>query len=315
MYTAPYSTDSHSALEQLHRPPLYHYQVVHLTPSQQVMADESDLIAFHEAHHPLRFSSRFPSQLPTIQMSSSTPPLPTSDADSMATPSCAQWVEEEFQKVFPRDEVALASWTGVPSRRFPYASSSEPLHFPHEVNASLEQSDGRGELDLEFDHNHLNSIQRVEDAKQYFEANLTSGQLSRPFGHPHLWESDSSPHLGSHDELPDLSPTPSHSSIMHLDQCPDEALPAGALPSTREPEEASDVPYAQLIYRALMSVPSRRMILQDIYDWFERNTDKPEKAKLERTVKSRNGWKNSIRHNLSMNGVGHCHVYTIECSC
>jgi len=57
-------------------------------------------------------------------------------------------------------------------------------------------------------------------------------------------------------------------------------------------------PYAQLIYRALKSVPSHRMVLKEIYEWFEKNTDKAKNN-------SSKGWQNSIRHNLSMNGVSH----------
>ena len=55
-------------------------------------------------------------------------------------------------------------------------------------------------------------------------------------------------------------------------------------------------PYAQLIYRALMDAPGHTMILRDIYDWFKQNTDKA-------ADKETKGWQNSIRHNLSMNGV------------
>ncbi|KAG7133997.1 Forkhead box protein O1-B like [Verticillium longisporum] len=53
-------------------------------------------------------------------------------------------------------------------------------------------------------------------------------------------------------------------------------------------------PYARLIYRAFMSVPSHAMTLQEIYEWFRVNTDKANSP-------GRDGWKNSIRHNLSMN--------------
>ncbi|KAL9613135.1 MAG: hypothetical protein Q9167_002300 [Letrouitia subvulpina] len=55
-------------------------------------------------------------------------------------------------------------------------------------------------------------------------------------------------------------------------------------------------PYAQLIFRALKSAPGYRMVLKDIYDWFERNTDKAKNGPGK-------GWQNSIRHNLSMNGA------------
>lgn len=61
-------------------------------------------------------------------------------------------------------------------------------------------------------------------------------------------------------------------------------------------EDLNSEPYARLIFRALKSAPRHRMVLKEIYDWFERNTDKA------KDPKSR-GWQNSIRHNLSMNGV------------
>ncbi|KAL9030036.1 MAG: hypothetical protein Q9196_001793 [Gyalolechia fulgens] len=67
-----------------------------------------------------------------------------------------------------------------------------------------------------------------------------------------------------------------------------------------ESEESDDgsvncEPYAQLIFRALKGAPGYRMVLKEIYRWFEKNTDKA------RT--SSKGWQNSIRHNLSMNGA------------
>lgn len=57
-----------------------------------------------------------------------------------------------------------------------------------------------------------------------------------------------------------------------------------------------DEPYAQLIFRALLSAPNHQMILREIYEWFRNNTDKAHDPQS-------TGWQNSIRHNLSMNGV------------
>ncbi|ORX93151.1 hypothetical protein K493DRAFT_169260, partial [Basidiobolus meristosporus CBS 931.73] len=51
--------------------------------------------------------------------------------------------------------------------------------------------------------------------------------------------------------------------------------------------------YSQLITRAILESPERKMLLSDIYNWiiktfpYYRTTDAP--------------WKNSIRHNLSVN--------------
>lgn len=55
-------------------------------------------------------------------------------------------------------------------------------------------------------------------------------------------------------------------------------------------------PYAKLIYRALMEAPGHQMVLKDIYGWIARNTDKARDSAFK-------GWQNSVRHNLSMNGV------------
>lgn len=57
-------------------------------------------------------------------------------------------------------------------------------------------------------------------------------------------------------------------------------------------------PYAQLIYRALLDAPQHTMVLRDIYDWFRMHTDKAAHSETK-------GWQNSIRHNLSMNGVSY----------
>ena len=79
--------------------------------------------------------------------------------------------------------------------------------------------------------------------------------------------------------------------------CEDEVplLNANDAESDADPTENAE-PYAQLIYRALREAPGHGMVLKDIYDWFEKNTDKA-KNPLSK------GWQNSIRHNLSMNGV------------
>lgn len=55
-------------------------------------------------------------------------------------------------------------------------------------------------------------------------------------------------------------------------------------------------PYAKLIYRALMDAPDHQMVLKDIYLWIAQNTDKARDPAFK-------GWQNSVRHNLSMNGV------------
>ncbi|KXX80654.1 Forkhead box protein J3 [Madurella mycetomatis] len=65
-------------------------------------------------------------------------------------------------------------------------------------------------------------------------------------------------------------------------------------PNDASTNTKNEEPYAQLIYRALMSNPRYAMTLQEIYQWFRENTDKDKND-------SSKGWMNSIRHNLSMN--------------
>lgn len=78
----------------------------------------------------------------------------------------------------------------------------------------------------------------------------------------------------------------------------DDASPAPVQGgSTPDGEDASrvDTPYNQLIYRAFMSREDHAMTLQELYQWMRDNTD--------RASAEDKGWQNSIRHNLSMNGV------------
>lgn len=60
-------------------------------------------------------------------------------------------------------------------------------------------------------------------------------------------------------------------------------------------EQKVELPYAKLIHKALMEAPNHAMSLQDIYKWFMENTEKGSS--------NTSGWRNSIRHNLSMNQV------------
>jgi hypothetical protein len=63
-------------------------------------------------------------------------------------------------------------------------------------------------------------------------------------------------------------------------------------------EMEKEMPYAQLIHKALLAAPNHTMVLRDIYEWFKLHTDKANGSDTK-------GWQNSIRHNLSMNGVSH----------
>jgi hypothetical protein len=85
-------------------------------------------------------------------------------------------------------------------------------------------------------------------------------------------------------------------SRMPASESSDESMPSSREMTAVEVEgHGPDEPYAKLIHRALMSVPNRAMVLQEIYQWFRENTNKGSS--------DTKGWMNSIRHNLSMNAV------------
>ncbi|KAL8675199.1 MAG: hypothetical protein Q9168_000452 [Polycauliona sp. 1 TL-2023] len=88
-------------------------------------------------------------------------------------------------------------------------------------------------------------------------------------------------------------PSPGESPYPH-GQGEDEQQADGADDEVDEEGGVGSEPYAQLIFRALKSAPGHKMVLKDIYQWFERHTNKARGGSK--------GWQNSIRHNLSMNG-------------
>ncbi|KAJ5805630.1 uncharacterized protein N7503_003232 [Penicillium pulvis] len=97
------------------------------------------------------------------------------------------------------------------------------------------------------------------------------------------------------------SPYSSHSSTgIHSNRISIMVDRSSPRASSRDSEEdqptdppSTDPPYSQLIYQALRESKGHRLQLQDIYTWFEKNTNKGKDESK--------GWQNSIRHNLSMN--------------
>ena len=120
---------------------------------------------------------------------------------------------------------------------------------------------------------------------------------TRPrYNPPQAYSYDSTPSFASslYATSSDL-PTPTQSKL----HCPlSETHRSAHIDSESESEsKQTEPPYAKLIYRALMDAPEHQMVLKDIYEWIARNTDKARDPAFK-------GWQNSVRHNLSMNGVG-----------
>ncbi|KAI5306768.1 hypothetical protein KEM56_007215 [Ascosphaera pollenicola] len=96
---------------------------------------------------------------------------------------------------------------------------------------------------------------------------------------------------GQYPEYPDPRQTPPQNP-----QSSPERKPVPVSPEDISKADKDNAPYAQLIYRALMSSENHMMSLQQIYEWVAKNSNKVQ----DRTCK---GWQNSIRHNLSMNAA------------
>ena len=81
--------------------------------------------------------------------------------------------------------------------------------------------------------------------------------------------------------------------------------------NSRLEKKLGGIPYAKLIYQALMEAKGNSLVLKDIYKWIEDYTDKAKDPSFK-------GWQNSVRHNLSMNGVRmriECYVMTGDAEC
>lgn len=80
----------------------------------------------------------------------------------------------------------------------------------------------------------------------------------------------------------------------------DDTVTLGSCETDNESAKG-EPPYAKLIYNALMDAREHKLVLRDIYAWINDNTDKARDPAFK-------GWQNSVRHNLSMNGVrSYCH--------
>ena len=191
-----------------------------------------------------------------------------------------------------------------------YSSMTCPRRFPQEVNdtvkaamGSLEHNGSPTQRRLSSSY-LLDSIERTQDSSHpsprynSFLSEIPASQVDMSGLYP-LYES-----FQGHSPTPSTPAQYSTIPANYVAASPDvlnsyEQLDAAVAVVDDDTDGGlSSEPYAQLIYRALKSVPSHRMVLKEIYEWFEKNTDKAKNN-------SSKGWQNSIRHNLSMNGVSH----------
>jgi hypothetical protein len=144
--------------------------------------------------------------------------------------------------------------------------------------------------DVSMSNSYPPAVYQLEPQKHY-------DTLSEPGMDDHLMQmrDDYEHHCGTHLQHRDLSDYDSPYSDLTRCSTPTDSS-SYDFNGPHSPIIDKDQPYAQLIYQALLGAKGHTMILRDIYDWFLTHTDKA-------TSSETKGWQNSIRHNLSMNGV------------
>lgn len=207
------------------------------------------------------------------------------------------------------------AWNSLtPSTTHPFNQSvfhQDRLHLVdqgYSINTSVSYGPGNGMDALERspdpDHPNYLNLQPNPDSFQEYTANIDDAPVTMLSPNTNLpfYETATAMRQAGKDTL----------QLAEADMDPDykddawwqEPLLGNSPSSIEAPGSKIDEPYAQLIYRAFMSRPNKSMTLQEIYQWFRENTDK--------SKSEGKGWQNSIRHNLSMNGVSNSHQISLE---
>ena len=199
----------------------------------------------------------------------------------------------------------------------PYTSSMRPRNYPIENDIDLReaiqphtetQTTSSFFVDCQQQPSHQTMVAnlRLQRHRDILANRSTSYQIPS-VDEPFQSQSSTSSFYSMDPTHFDISPISSPGTVSPGTVSPNTVVDHGASngPTTFDGEESDEdgnsnsEPYAQLIFRALKSAPGHKMVLKEIYEWFAKNTDKAKTS-------SSKGWQNSIRHNLSMNGVRSC---------
>ena len=145
-------------------------------------------------------------------------------------------------------------------------------------------------------------LQGSHDAVDIDVSEATRGDYDSDY----LKSSPDSPQIATPVEHSSNGPHPSHihdpSFEIHIKSSESPSTLSGSLnPDNDNSEKCNDVsephtPYNIYLWRCFREAPGFERTLSDIYEWFKINVPKARNAEQP-------GWKNSVRHNLSLNHV------------
>jgi Forkhead domain len=252
-----------------------HHSHSPLLPDQCLFEETDADLSFDEESFPLNTSTTM--ARPQMGWSEPNPPgydFPKNGYYDLATPSIEVANGSYISGGFFDDTACPRTWTQPYDLRSPWLFDLEDIAVPEYLihppreDCMEEMTDGRA-IDYATDGN------------------------SRDFSHLSISRSPTVESLVPTSSPTALDNTPTLALSSKASEYGDDEGAEGSQ-STLE-ERISDEPYAKLIYRALLGAQGHRMALQEIYQWFIENTDK--------SNSTTSGWRNSIRHNLSMNAV------------
>jgi hypothetical protein len=216
------------------------------------------------------------------------------------------WVkfEEHEGSLFPtqsHDYEMLPSQPGSnsPSSLYrPFTTIETPISTPRSYSAALENGIFMPS-DLDNSHICIRSQMTHDPVLIHYPSIPQSGY---PLAHYHASQSINPNRLEDLRYYPTpASPYPSEGSQSYLDDHDSthfddhDSLNDPDCMQPKRPFTTKGENYATLLYHCLREAPDHQKELREIYQWFELYTDKATNVK--------DGWRNSVRHNLSMNDV------------
>lgn len=282
------------------------------------LAGDMNTIGYSQNDHSLPFRPQSPSQFASPRPSVEVSPMATTIHTSTATgdhgdSSMGFTIHEQEQmrwaaaSNFP---VPQMGYTGIySSNRTPcsapygefYHQAQNDMSYNHNYDlaysARLDPGCPRSYTGMEFNglpkdvstsESYPPAVYQIEPQQQHDAMDLSDPEIKGQL--MEMCNDYDQPQYGAPIKVEDLTGYQSPYSDLTRASTPHDGS------TSEEVQIDKEQPYAQLIYQALMGRPDKTMILRDIYDWFKEHTDKAAGSETK-------GWQNSIRHNLSMNGV------------